>query len=71
MWVCLCEAVTSRTIVTAIGAGAGSVKDIGEATGAGTVCNKCTPNIRVLIEQHKGDAGPDEKGWRWRRARRL
>ena len=35
MWVCLCEAVTSGSIVEAVDAGARTVREVGAANGAG------------------------------------
>jgi bacterioferritin-associated ferredoxin len=70
VWVCLCEAVTSGSIVEAVDAGARTVREVGQANGAGTVCGKCAPNIRVLIEQHLTQATPEKKGRRWRQTRR-
>jgi bacterioferritin-associated ferredoxin len=69
VWVCLCEAVTSGTIVDAIEAGARTVADVEKACGAGSVCGKCRRNILILIDQHQGDAPPARKGWPWRRMR--
>ena len=61
MWVCLCEAVTSKVICEAIESGARTVKEIGKATGAGTDCNKCSRTIRVLIAQHADELSPDRQ----------
>jgi bacterioferritin-associated ferredoxin len=66
VWVCLCEAVSSGSIVDAIEAGARTVQEVGHANGAGTVCGKCARNIRVLIEEHRAGLTPDKKGWRWK-----
>ena len=68
---CLCEAVSSRSILEAIEGGARSVKDVGRANGAGTACGKCARNIHILIEQNGGTDPPDERGWRWRPKQRL
>jgi bacterioferritin-associated ferredoxin len=67
VWVCLCEAVTSGRIAEAIEAGARSVKDVGDVTGAGTVCNRCTRNIKVLIDQHDSEEKAATQAWRRRR----
>jgi bacterioferritin-associated ferredoxin len=56
MWICLCEAVSDRTIDAVIDAGARSVKDVGEACAAGTVCGRCKANIAVLLAKHRADA---------------
>jgi bacterioferritin-associated ferredoxin len=67
VWVCLCEAVTSGSIVEAIGRGARTVKEIGEANGAGTSCGRCARNIHLLIEQELGNSVPENRGERWSR----
>jgi bacterioferritin-associated ferredoxin len=61
VWVCLCKAVSSGSIVDAIDAGARTVKGIGRINGAGTDCGKCTTTIYVLIEQHRREASSEEK----------
>ena len=70
MWVCLCEAVTSGSIVAAIEGGAHTVKEIGEANGAGTSCGRCARNIHLLIEQELGNSVPENRGRRWSRKQR-
>ena len=70
MWVCLCEAVTSGSILDAVDKGAHSVKEVGRINGAGTACGKCALNIRVLIEQRRAGVAPSERGRSWRRALR-
>ena len=70
VWVCLCEAVTSGSIVDAVDAGARTVSEVGQANGAGTVCGKCARNIYLLIEQHRIGGAPNKETYRWRRTRR-
>jgi len=67
VWVCLCEAVTSGSIVEAIEAGASTVREIGEVNGAGTNCGRCARNIHLLIEQRLAEAVPENRGRRWSR----
>jgi bacterioferritin-associated ferredoxin len=67
VWVCLCEAVTSGSIVEAIEAGASTVREIGEANGAGTSCGRCARNIHLLIEQQLANSGPENRGRGWSR----
>jgi bacterioferritin-associated ferredoxin len=71
VWVCLCEAVTSGSIVDAIDSGARTVSEVGALNGAGTACGKCVRNIHLIIEQHGTDPVPETKGRRWRRTGRL
>lgn len=49
MYVCLCAGVTSQQLIDAVAAGATTTKQIGERTGAGTVCGRCRNNSRALI----------------------
>ncbi|WP_085087232.1 (2Fe-2S)-binding protein [Mycolicibacter senuensis] len=49
MYVCLCAGVTSQQVIDAVAAGASSTRQVGERTGAGTVCGRCKNNIRALI----------------------
>lgn len=49
MYVCLCVGVTSQQVIDAVEAGASTTKQVGECTGAGTVCGRCKNSIRALI----------------------
>jgi assimilatory nitrate reductase catalytic subunit len=49
--VCACRGVRASRIVGAIGGGCGSVEAVGEATGAGTSCGSCKPEIARLIRE--------------------
>jgi len=51
VWVCLCKAVNSTSVVDAIGAGATSVQAVSAACGAATDCGRCTRTIfRMLVD---------------------
>jgi bacterioferritin-associated ferredoxin len=50
MYVCICKAVTTQMLVELAETGIRRTKDIGEACGAGTVCAKCRPSIRSVVE---------------------
>jgi assimilatory nitrate reductase catalytic subunit len=50
--VCACLKVGARTIAAAAQAGADTVDAIGAATGAGTNCGSCRPEIARLIAAH-------------------
>ncbi len=52
MIVCLCKAVSSRTILSEIRRGNCSVKGIAQACQAGTGCGACVQQIRELITCH-------------------
>jgi bacterioferritin-associated ferredoxin len=55
MYVCLCAGVTSQQVIDAVEAGASTTKQVGERTGAGTVCGRCRNNIRALIATTRGE----------------
>ncbi len=50
--VCACLKVGAKTIVRAIGEGALDIDAVGAATGAGTSCGSCRPEIARLIAGH-------------------
>lgn len=54
MFACICHAVTEHEIRTAVDDGAGSVPEVGYATGAGTGCGSCHERIEDLIEERCG-----------------
>ena len=49
--VCNCQSVTNGMIKDAVDAGASTLEEVQDATGAGTVCGSCIENIEHLIEQ--------------------
>jgi NAD(P)H-nitrite reductase large subunit len=48
--ICACLKVGSRAIETAITAGACSIEAVGTATGAGTNCGSCRPELARMIQ---------------------
>jgi bacterioferritin-associated ferredoxin len=52
MYICLCEAVSDKTIKQAMNAGCQSVKEIRHATGAASKCCKCVPMIQEILTEH-------------------
>lgn len=48
--VCNCMGVTNGMIKEAIEAGAVTLEEVQEATGAGTVCGACNDDIQHLID---------------------
>lgn len=52
--VCYCMSVTNGMIKEAVEAGAVTLEQIQEATGAGTVCGACLENIQHLIDEFTG-----------------
>lgn len=49
--VCYCQNVTNGMIKEAVEAGASTLEEVQEATGAGTVCGACVDNIQHLIDE--------------------
>lgn len=49
--VCYCMSVTNGMIKDAVEAGATTLEEVQEATGAGTVCGACLDNVAHLVEQ--------------------
>lgn len=49
--VCPCMDVTAGMIKDAVEAGATTLKDVQDKTGAGTICGACFDDIQNLIDQ--------------------
>lgn len=49
--VCNCMSVTNGMIKDAVDAGAYTLDEVQEATGAGTVCGACLEDVERLVEQ--------------------
>jgi len=49
--VCACQGVGRNTITSALKQGACTLTKVGEATGAGTSCGSCRPEIRRLMDE--------------------
>lgn len=49
--VCYCTNVTNGMIKDAVDAGASTLEEVQEATGAGTVCGSCLENVQRLVEE--------------------
>lgn len=58
--VCSCLGVGSVAIGEAIQAGSRSVEGIGAATGAGTNCGSCKPEIRAFLEKLMSEEAPPQ-----------
>jgi len=53
--VCACRGVRGMRIEAAVAGGCGTVDAVGEATGAGSACGSCRPEIARLIAAAKGE----------------
>jgi len=60
MIVCVCEAVSDRTIRSLIRTGTRSVRDLGDRCGAGTDCRQCCRALRRLL--HERHTKQDHRG---------
>lgn len=49
--VCNCLNVTNGMIKDAVEAGASTLEEVQDSTGAGTVCGACVEDIQHLVEQ--------------------
>lgn len=49
--VCYCQNVTNGMIKEAVDAGASTLEEVQEETGAGTVCGGCVENVQHLVEE--------------------
>lgn len=49
--VCNCLNITNGMIKDAVDAGASTLEEVQEATGAGTVCGACLEDVKHLVEQ--------------------
>ncbi len=52
--ICHCMEVSAGTIIDAAKAGAKTVEEIQEATGAGTVCGGCIDDIQMILDSLEG-----------------
>ena len=53
--ICACRGVRAGRIATAIAGGCATVDAVGEATGAGSACGSCRPEIARMLATAKGD----------------
>lgn len=49
--VCSCFSITNGMIKDAVDAGANTLEEVQEATGAGTACGACLDDVQRLVEQ--------------------
>lgn len=54
MFACICRAVTSDEVSTAIDNGAATLAQVAKATGACTSCGICKDRIRGMLGEHGG-----------------
>jgi bacterioferritin-associated ferredoxin len=54
VFACICRAVTSDEVSTAIDNGAGTLAQVAKATGACTSCGTCKERIRGMLGERGG-----------------
>jgi bacterioferritin-associated ferredoxin len=65
MYVCVCKAVSDRKIRQAVDGGVCTLKGLKDRLGVGSVCGRCVPEARAVIEQTRNArivAGHSEAG---------
>lgn len=55
--VCNCMGITNGQIKDAVNAGANTVEEVQDATGAGTACGVCLEDIERLVDQFVKERG--------------
>lgn len=55
--VCSCLGVTNGMIKDAVDAGANTLEEVQDATGAGTACGACVEDVQRLVEQFVKEHG--------------
>ncbi len=58
MIVCLCRSVSDRALAGALEAGARSVEEVAQATGAGSSCGCCLDAVEALVRERTPCASP-------------
>ena len=53
MIVCLCEAVSDRTIRRAIDDGSSTVRDLADSCGAGKNCGSCCNSLKRMLDSRE------------------
>ena len=56
MYVCVCNAVTTRQISATIAEGAHTFADLRDQLGVGTCCGKCSKDVRSQLRQECGSS---------------
>ena len=51
MYICLCNAITEREIVSAVEQGARSTRDLAHGLGVGLGCGRCTSCAKTLLAE--------------------
>lgn len=61
MYACICHAVTTAEVDAAVALGATSVKQVRQATGAGSACGTCVKRLSCLLAAARvADSAPTE-----------
>ncbi len=57
MYVCVCQAVTSKQLAVTIAQGATTMKALRNELGVATCCGKCAPDVRSQLQQACSNPG--------------
>jgi bacterioferritin-associated ferredoxin len=55
MYVCVCKAVSDKTIRQKVGEGLGSMRELKQCLGVGSQCGKCTQTAQQVLNQSLQD----------------
>jgi bacterioferritin-associated ferredoxin len=58
MYICICNALSDRTLAAAAGSGAKSVAQVFRRCAARPQCGKCLPDVAQLIEDARAEEAP-------------
>lgn len=58
MYVCICRAVSDKAVKREIDDGACTVRALKDRLGLGSVCGRCVPEARAMIEQATASQHP-------------
>lgn len=53
MYICICQGVTDRKLITAIENGHDSSAALADAFGVGTCCGRCQESVETLVQTHR------------------
>lgn len=57
MYVCICNSVTDRDIIKAVGEGVSTLEGLGEVLNVGTCCGRCASCAKGLIQSTQMKSG--------------
>jgi bacterioferritin-associated ferredoxin len=55
MYICVCKAVNDKQIKSAIADGCCSRRQLSQCLGVGSVCGKCMPYVKQILDESRKD----------------